>query len=114
MKLRAGRQRQTAAERVDYRRSSRIHRLRRRRGAHPFEVPIFDRAGLTAALDGCDAVVNLATANPSAFLRRRAWRENDRIRTAGSAAVVGAAIAAGVPRVLQESVVMLYPDRGAE
>lgn len=44
----------------------------------------------------------------------KAWRDNDDIRTLGSAAIVDAAIAAGVARVLQESVCMLYPDRGTE
>jgi nucleoside-diphosphate-sugar epimerase len=34
--------------------------------------------------------------------------------TAGSAAVVDAALTAGVPRVIQESVVMLYRDGGAD
>lgn len=45
---------------------------------------------------------------------RRAWRHNDRIRIDGSAAVVAAAKAANVGRVVQESVSMLYPDRGSE
>lgn len=65
---------------------------------------------------GHAAVVNLATAIPpmSKFMRRRAWRDNDRIRSEGSATIVDAAIEAGVDRVLQESVGMLYPDRGSE
>src|SRR5215216_6657274 len=45
---------------------------------------------------------------------RQAWRDDDRIRTDGSAAVIDAAIAADVGRVVQESVSMLYPDRGSE
>jgi nucleoside-diphosphate-sugar epimerase len=47
------------------------------------------------------------------FRAARAWRDNDRVRTQGSAAVVEAAIAAGVGRLLQESVSMLYRDQGA-
>jgi hypothetical protein len=47
------------------------------------------------------------------FLRAKAWRDNDRVRTEGSAAVVDAALAAGAGRVVQESVSMLYPDRGS-
>jgi nucleoside-diphosphate-sugar epimerase len=43
----------------------------------------------------------------------KAWKDNDRIRTEGSSAVVDAAIAAGVGRVVQESVSMLYRDRGS-
>ena len=38
--------------------------------------------------------------------------EHDRVRTEGSAAVVDAALAADVGRVLQESVSMLYRDQG--
>jgi nucleoside-diphosphate-sugar epimerase len=83
-------------------------------GARPVTVSLFDRAALTAAFVGHDAVVNLATAIPSTLraLRNSGWRENDRIRTEGSAAVVDAAHAAGVGRLVQESVVMIYPDRG--
>jgi nucleoside-diphosphate-sugar epimerase len=85
-------------------------------GAEPVSVSIFDRAALTAAFAGHAAVVNLTSAIPptTRFLRTDAWRDNDRVRTAGSAAIVDAAIAAGVERVVQESVSMLYPDRGAE
>ena len=87
-----------------------------KRGVEPISVSIFDRAALTAAFSGHDAVVNLATAIPpmNRFMDSRAWRENDRVRTEGSAAIVDAAIAAGVERVVQESVCMLYADRGAE
>lgn len=83
-------------------------------GATPATASIFDRAALTAAFAGHDAVVNLATTIPptSRFMRTAAWQENDRIRRDGSAAIVDAALAAGVGRVVQESVSMIYPDRG--
>src|SRR5262245_47609505 len=86
------------------------------RGAEPVEVSIFDRVALARVMEGHDAVVNLATAIPpmSRFMRRSAWRDNDRIRIDGSAAIVDAALDVGVGRVVQESVCMLYPDRGAE
>jgi len=63
---------------------------------------------------GRDVVVNLATAIPPMwrFLSARAWAANQRVRTEGSAAVVDAALAAGVGGVVQESVVMLYADGG--
>lgn len=85
-------------------------------GAEALSVSIFDRAALAAAFDGHDAVVNLTSAIPpmAQFMNTRAWANNDRVRTEGSAAIVDAAIAAGVGRVVQESVSMLYPDRGAE
>jgi nucleoside-diphosphate-sugar epimerase len=85
-------------------------------GAIPVRVSIFDRVALREAMVGHAAVVNLASAIPpmAKFMRTRAWRDNDRVRTEGSAAMVDAAIGAGVDRVVQESVCMLYPDRGAE
>lgn len=88
----------------------------RRQGASPLAVSLFDRAGLAKAFEGHDAVVNIASALPSmaTFVLRRAWRENDRVRIQGSTTVVDAAIDAGVPRLVQESVSMLYPDRGSE
>ena len=85
-------------------------------GADPVMVSMFDRAALAESLRGHDAVVNLATSmpTPTTFLFRRAWRPTERVRIEGSAAVVDAALAAGVPRLVQESVSMLYPDRGDE
>ena len=84
--------------------------------ADPVMVSIFDRAALGESFVGHDAVVNLATSMPrmTTFMFRRAWRPTERIRIDGSAAVVDAALAAGVPRVVQESVSMVYPDRGDE
>ncbi len=86
----------------------------RRWGAAPVEVSLFDPNELTRAFMGCDAVVNLATAIPPMrqFTNARAWAANQRVRTEGSAAVVDAALAAGVGWVVQESVVMLYADGG--
>jgi uncharacterized protein YbjT (DUF2867 family) len=84
-------------------------------GATPASVSLFDRSALTAVFTGHDAVVNLATAIPSMsrWMSARAWRSNDRVRTEGSAAIVDAALGAGVDRVVQESVSMLYRDHGA-
>ena len=86
----------------------------RAHGATPVAVSLFDRAGLAGAFAGHDAVVNLATAIPpmSRFVSTRAWATNQRVRTEGSAAVVDAAVTAGVDRVVQESVCMLYADGG--
>ena len=86
------------------------------KGARPIQVSMFDREALTAVFRGHDAVVNLATSMPSSkkFLFRRAWRPTERIRIEGSAAVVDAALAAGVPRLVQESVSLIYPDSGDE
>ena len=86
------------------------------KGAKPVMVSMFDREALTRALAGHDAVVNLATAIPptSKFMQSKAWEANDRIRKEGSKTIANAAIAAGVPRVIQESVSMIYRDRGDE
>jgi nucleoside-diphosphate-sugar epimerase len=83
-------------------------------GARPVNVSLFDTAGLTAAFGGHDAVVNLATSipPPTKFVFARAWRSNARIRSEGSTAVTDAALAAGVPRLIQESISMVYPDSG--
>lgn len=83
-------------------------------GATPIRVSLFDRVALTGAFRGCDAVVNLATALPASrdFHKASSWAENIRIRSEGSAAVVDAALSAGVPRIIQESVSMIYRDGG--
>jgi nucleoside-diphosphate-sugar epimerase len=79
-------------------------------------VSIFDRTALWNAFKNHHAVVNLATAIPPTrkFMDTKAWADNDRVRTEGSAAIVDAAIEAGVSRVVQESVSMMYHDRGNE
>jgi nucleoside-diphosphate-sugar epimerase len=88
----------------------------RSQGAEPVSVSLFDRRGLADAFAGHDAVVNLASALPSttAFIRKSAWAECERVRTEGSATVVDAALDAGVPRLIQESVVMIYRDGGSD
>jgi nucleoside-diphosphate-sugar epimerase len=86
----------------------------REHGGVPVTVPMFDRRALSIAFRGHDAVVNLSTSMPSTatFLFRRAWAETERVRLQGSAAVVDAALAAGVGMLVQESVSMLYPGGG--
>lgn len=88
----------------------------KRQGATPAQVSLFDRDALTVAMAECDTVVNLASALPSttAFLRRSAWRECERVRSEGSAAVVDACLRAGVPKLVQESVAMIYADNADE
>jgi nucleoside-diphosphate-sugar epimerase len=86
------------------------------RGTTPAQVSLFDRAALASALAGHDAVVNVASAIPpmSRFMRTSAWAPNERVRREGSATLVDAALDAGVGRLVQESVAMVYPDRGAD
>jgi nucleoside-diphosphate-sugar epimerase len=87
-------------------------RLVRDQGATPVMVSLFDRHALAAAFTDHDVVVNLASALPSPqrFMLKSAWAQCQRIRTEGSATVVDAALEAGVSRVVQESVVMIYRD----
>ena len=84
------------------------------RGARPVEVSMFDLPALTRAVAGHDAIVNLASAMPSTlqFVRLGAWAETLRVRSEGSANVVDAALRADVGILVQESVAMIYADRG--
>lgn len=80
--------------------------------ATPVTGQLFDVGMLTRAFRGMEAVCNLATQIPvgRAAIRPGAWRGNDRVRIEGSKAVVAAARAAGVRRLVQESVSFLYAD----
>lgn len=77
---------------------------------------LFDPDGLVSAFAGSEVVCNLATHVPVGFaaMRPGAWRVNDRIRAEGSRLVAEAARAAGVRRLVQESVSMVYADGGED
>lgn len=81
-------------------------------GARAVSVDVFDAGALGAAFAGADAVVNLLTHVPSAagMLQPAAWEENDRLRREASAAIASAAERAGVGRLVQESIGLLYAD----
>jgi UDP-glucose 4-epimerase len=78
-------------------------------GARALDADVFEHAALTAAFAGADVVVNLLTHIPAAAAMAApgAWAENDRLRREGSAVVADAAQAAGVERLIQESVAFL-------
>ncbi len=79
------------------------------------EADLFDRNALSRAMAGHDAIINLATHMPSSAWKmvfRRAWRENDRIRSQGVATLTEAAAHNGVPVFIQESFALAYPDGG--
>lgn len=87
-----------------------------RGGAATRVLDLFDRAAVRRAIEGHDAIVNLATHLPRGAVRTMlpwAWRENDRIRRDGSALLVDEALAAGVRRFVQESFAPIYEDGGA-
>lgn len=83
-------------------------------GARPRPGDLFDVDSLEQLYAGADAVVNLASHVPIGYAAvwPNAWRRNDELRTAAVANVVAAARAAGVRRVVQESVSFLYADHG--
>jgi nucleoside-diphosphate-sugar epimerase len=83
------------------------------RGVTPTVGSLFDPDVLVEAFTGYDVVCNLATHIPvglSGAALPSSWRTNDRIRTAGSRAVAEAAKRAGVRRLVQESVTLVYAD----
>lgn len=83
-------------------------------GAACVQTGLSDHDGLVSLFAGADAVCNLMTSIPvgTAGVWPGAWRSNDRIRTEGSRRIVAAARAAGVRRIVQESVSFLYADQG--
>ncbi len=90
----------------------------RHAGAEPVECDLFDFAQVAERAAACEAFVNLAThiPPPERAARRSAWAENDRIRREVSriaARVAHENVREVLLRVLvQESIVMNYPDRG--
>src|SRR3954447_17359779 len=95
-------------------RSTRGRELLETIGAQAVEADVFDEASLRRAFDGADAVVNLLTHIPSIdrMGHPSAWEENDRLRTEASASIARAAQAAGVERLVQESIAFVYADGG--
>lgn len=85
-------------------------------GVEPHHGDLFDAEQLQTGMYGCDVVANLATSVPvgAAQIYPGAWRLNDRIRTEGARIVVTAARAAGVTRVIQQSLSYVYGDNGED
>jgi len=84
-------------------------------GASVVALDLFDRSAVRRALEGHDAVVNLATHIPASLATMFlpwSWRENDRIRRDASRIVAECAVDADVSRYVQESFAPVYPDRG--
>src|SRR4051794_19579799 len=85
-------------------------------GANAVEADVFEGGPRPRVLDGADAVVNLLNHIPPAdrMADPAAWAENDRLRTEASAAIARGAQAAGVRRLVQESIAFVYADGGDE
>jgi UDP-glucose 4-epimerase len=83
-------------------------------GAGAVEADVFDEESLRRAFGGADAVINVLThvPSPDRMADPSAWEENDRLRAEASAAIARAARAAGVQRLVQESIAFVYADGG--
>jgi nucleoside-diphosphate-sugar epimerase len=84
-------------------------------GAEPL-VDIYDVESMTTAVSGSDAVLHLATRIPpmAQMWKAAAWAENSALREVGTRALVDAALACGVPRVIAESITFIYGDGGSQ
>lgn len=84
-------------------------------GAEPVRVDLFDSVALAQAVEGCDAILHLATRIPSTMNlgKRSAWAETDHIRREGTRNVVDAALVQQVQTVIYPSICFAYPDSGA-
>ena len=75
-------------------------------GCESRAADILDAETLTPAIDGCDAVMHLATAIPPAGAAPD-WARNDRVRRDGTLGLIAACRAVGVRRYVQQSIAML-------
>jgi nucleoside-diphosphate-sugar epimerase len=83
-------------------------------GADPVVVDLFDGDAVKTAVDGCAAVLHLATNVPP--LRRmsskKGWATHNRLRTDANELLIDAALTTGARTFVKESVTFSYPDRG--
>ena len=77
---------------------------------------LLDVDTMAEAMRGCDALVNVSAQLPvgPAARWKRSWRTHDLLRSEGVRSLVTAARAAGVRRVVQQSVSFVYADQGEE
>ncbi|WP_282047999.1 NAD-dependent epimerase/dehydratase family protein [Sulfitobacter mediterraneus] len=84
-------------------------------GAEPAAASLFDPSSLRDNMQGCDAVLHLATRIPktSDMKSPHAWAQNDCIRKDGTGNLVDAALATGkVKTFIYPSVFFMYGDGG--
>jgi len=80
-----------------------------------FGRPVLDVDAVAGAMRGCDALVSLSPRAPrGSTLRPGVWRYHDLLCSDGVRCLVTAARVAGVRRVVQQSVSVLYADQGQE
>jgi nucleoside-diphosphate-sugar epimerase len=80
-------------------------------GAELAPADIFDEASLRAGLAGCDIAINLATSLPAPG-EQGDYAKNDQLRREGTPIFVRACRAAGVSRILQQSIAMTHAGGG--
>jgi 2-alkyl-3-oxoalkanoate reductase len=74
---------------------------------------VLDAESVLEAARGAEAVINLATAIPTARVERRsAWELNDRVRREGARNLIRAARRVGAQVYVQGSVLYVYGDHG--
>lgn len=61
-------------------------------------------------LDGCEAVVHIATSMPCDFTAPNTWDANTRLRTDIVKILLKASLEAGVGRYIQQSITVAYSD----
>ena len=81
-------------------------------GAGPAAADLFDEASLRAGLAGCSAAINLATALPTPTSRGGLCGERSLSAARGSPIFVRACRAAGVARIVQQSIAMVHAGGG--
>lgn len=88
----------------------------KKQGAVPVQVDLFDPAQVDKAVQGHDAVINVATKIPTGLktILPSSFAENIRIRTEASQNIALAAINTRARTFIQESFAPVYPDRGDE
>jgi nucleoside-diphosphate-sugar epimerase len=86
----------------------------RAQGAEPVTVDLFDGDAVKAAVDGCAAVLHLATNVPPLrrMVSKKGWATHNRLRTAATERLVDAALTTGATTFVKESVSFVYPDGG--
>lgn len=80
-------------------------------GAELCRSDILDADSLLPLVSGCEVVLHLATAVPKPG-QPMDWTRNDRIRGEGTGLLIAAARAAGVQRMVAQSVAMLHGGSG--
>lgn len=86
----------------------------RAQGAEPVTLDLFDPGAVRAAVEGCEAVVHMATSIPplQQAWRNGAWATNDRLRREGTQVLAAAALDAGVEVLVKETVSFFYREGG--